>query len=586
MKIKINKEYKSIKAPQEFELPDFVVLTGKNGSGKSHLMEAMSNIEYCNVSENGKLLNKIKYIGFNGLNPQVNSDGDYLDITNQWKNTWQQLKKQLDEVKNYNNNNIELYLRFPDKNRQRILGYWIKKVNGDISKLTEEFVYDNYEISSNEIFSSQFASIFKLYQIRYDDNKYLQYKNNIDGEKNKVLSDDEYKALYGPKPWELINNMLGFAQLSYRVNHPTGHRETAFHLCLTDINTGTEIQVNDLSTGEKVLMSLALSIYNSKEENAKPDVLLLDEPDAPLHPEFSKVFISAVENSIVKEAGVKVIVSTHSPTTVAIAPEDSLYYMNKQTSCPEKITKQQAVNILVQDLDNIRLSFENRRQVFVESEYDVQYYNRIYNLVSQKYATPTLPQFLPPKSSKGSNCNEVNEIVIALRRFGNDLVYGIQDFDNKNHDSQYVFVLGGENRYAIDNYIFDPIYVAFLLIRENIIKTEDMGLPPFTYIELAKLSDEQIQSSINYVTKALQLSSTDELEYKTQEGKIYKISKDYCFIQGHSLESKIINQWPQLNAIAKGGGDNKLKNHLLDTVCKDYPDFISMDFVELFNKIV
>ena len=27
----------------------------------------------------------------------------------------------------------------------------------------------------------------------------------------------------------------------------------------------------------------------------------LCEPDAPLHPEFSKVFITAVENSIVKE---------------------------------------------------------------------------------------------------------------------------------------------------------------------------------------------------------------------------------------------------------------------------------------------
>ena len=224
--------------------------------------------------------------------------------------------------------------------------------------------------------------------------------------------------------------------------------------------------------------------------------------------------------------------------------------------------------------------------MFVESEYDVQYYNRIYNLVSQKYATPTLPQFLPPKSGKGSNCDEVSEIVTALRRFGNDLVYGIKDFDNKNHDSQHVFVLGGGNRYAIDNYIFDPIYVAFFLIRDNIIKTEDMGLPPLTYIELSKLSDDQIQSSINYVIKALGLSSIDELKYKTQGGKIYKISKDYCFVQGHSLESKIISKWPQLNAIAKGGGDNKLKNHLLDTVCKDYPDFISMDFVELFNKIV
>ena len=327
MKIRIHKEYKSIKAPQEFDLPDFVILTGKNGSGKSHLMEAMSKYEYAIVSDGERELPKVKYIGFNGLNPQVNTDGDYLDITNQRKDAWNQLNNQLTELRSRFGNNVQHYINIDDW-RKKILGYWYKMANGNIDDLTEEFVFENYEVSSDEIFSSQFASIFKLYQIRYDDNKYFQYRNDTAGERNKVLSDEEFIALYGPKPWELINDMLEFAQLPYRVNHPEGHRETSFHLCLTDINTGIEIQVNDLSTGEKVLMSLALSIYNSNEENARPDVLLLDEPDAPLHPEFSKVFITAVENSIVKEAGVKVIISTHSPTTVAIAPEESLYRMN------------------------------------------------------------------------------------------------------------------------------------------------------------------------------------------------------------------------------------------------------------------
>ena len=80
MRIRIHKKYKSIKAPQEFDLPDFVVLTGKNGTGKSHLMEAMSKYEYAIVSEGERELPKIKFIGFNGLNPQVDTDGDYLDI--------------------------------------------------------------------------------------------------------------------------------------------------------------------------------------------------------------------------------------------------------------------------------------------------------------------------------------------------------------------------------------------------------------------------------------------------------------------------------------------------------------------------
>jgi len=589
MKIRIHKEYKSIKAPQEFDLPDFVVLTGKNGSGKSHLMEAMSSSIYGNVSSGEKSYVNVKYIGFNGLNPQVISDCRYIELTNQKKQEWNDLSQ---KINRYIKSHVDfatytnIYIA-NDINARKKLSFWYNKTGGDFNKLTEDFFSDNYEISSNEMFASQFASLFKLYHIRLVDNKINKFLNDTEGEHNKVYSDEEFEKVYGPKPWDLINKMLSNAHLSYRVNHPEGNnKELDFHLCLKDINTKTEIQVNDLSTGEKVLMSLALSIYNSKEEFARPDVLLLDEPDAPLHPEYSRVLVSAIENSIVKEAGVKVVMSTHSPTTVAIAPEYSLYRMNKETSKPEKITKQQAVNILVQDLDNVRLSFENRRQVFVESKYDTQYYNRIFGLVSQKFDLPTLPQFLPPRSSEGANCDEVSEIVNALRGYGNDLVYGIKDFDNKNHSSQYVLVLGENKRYAIDNYIFDPIYVAYLLIRENIINTKDVGLRQFNYVDLSWLNEEQIQILINFVIDTLGLSSTNEFEYKTQGGKCYKITQEYCTIQGHELESRIISTWPKLNSIAKGGGDNKLKNHVLDTVCKDYPDFISMDFVDLFNKIV
>ena len=47
----------------------------------------------------------------------------------------------------------------------------------------------------------------------------------------------------------------------------------------------------------------------------------------------------------------------------------------------------------------------------------------------------------------------MSSIVNALRGYGNDLVYGIKDFDGTNHSSDYVLVLGENNRYAIDNYV-------------------------------------------------------------------------------------------------------------------------------------
>ena len=295
------------------------------------------------------------------------------------------------------------------------------------------------------------------------------------------------------------------------------------------------------------------------------------------------MLIDAIQESIVTEAKVKVIMSTHSPMTVAIAPEESIFLMDKADSKPVKISKQQGVNILTKDLDNVRLTFENRRQVFVESLYDVQYYNRIVKLIDAEL--PTVPQFLPPRSSSGSNCDEVSSIVSALRGFGNDLVYGIKDFDNRHHSSAYVLVLGENTRYAIDNYVFDPIYVAFLLVREGVLKTEDVGLRSLKYVQLNQLDDAGIQAMIDYVINKLGLVSTNRVKYKVQSGKEFDSTSDYFMFRGHDLEDKIKTTWPQLNLLARSG-DNTLKNYVLDHVWRDYPEYISQDFVDLFVKIV
>lgn len=585
MLVSVNKPYKSIRVPLEFELPNFVVLTGKNGSGKSHLMEAMRS-DNCSIrNEDGLVLSRVKYIPFNGLNPHIDENCDYLGLTNNKKNSWNAISQLIARYENFKERNdwtLKTFLNF-EPNSKKVLGRWLDLAGGDIEGITEELFSEHYEITSDEIFSSQFASIFKLYHIRLVENKFNRFLNETEGEKNKVYSDEEFERIYGPKPWELINRMLAEAGLTYQVNHPEGNnKELNFHLHLTDINSGIEIHVNDLSTGEKVLMSLALSIYNTKEETARPDVLLLDEPDAALHPEFSRVLINAIEKSIVKEAGVKVIVSTHSPMTVALSPEDSLFLMDKASSSPVKITKQMAVNLLTRDLDCVRLSLENRRQVFVESQYDVQYYSRIVALIN--HPLPAVPQFLPPRSGSGSNCDELSSIVNELRRFGNDLVYGIKDFDNKNHGSDFVLVLGEGNRYAIDNYVLDPIYVAFLLVLKHILKTEELGLPPLSYVQLQLLDDAGVQRMIDYVIGELGLSSDNKVEYTVQSGKVFKATQEYFLMNGHKLETKIKDTWKPLNKEASGG-DNALKNYMLDTVWVHYPAFISVDFIDLFTRI-
>jgi predicted ATPase len=43
MKLSFVKPYKSITSIPNIEIPDFVVLTGVNGAGKTHLIEAIEN---------------------------------------------------------------------------------------------------------------------------------------------------------------------------------------------------------------------------------------------------------------------------------------------------------------------------------------------------------------------------------------------------------------------------------------------------------------------------------------------------------------------------------------------------------------
>ena len=587
--VNIIRKYKSLNVVPTIELPDFCVLTGKNGSGKTHLFQAMTNRQFAAVHINGNHTNSINYIPFNGLNPIVGADCNYRNLLDEQKNCWEIIK---DIQNNHSQNQTiseDLFLREVEiRNRFFIpqAKEIFKRVNGVIKEITEDIVVEYYSIRPNDenaFFSSQFASIFKLYANRLEANSYNSFRNNTQGAQLPVLTSEEFERKYGPKPWILINDMLAGAGLKYRVNNPEGqNRDDDFHLQLYDEERGIEVQVNDLSTGERVLMSLALAIYNTSENSLRPDVLLLDEPDAALHPEFSKVLLKAIDESIVKKAGVKVIISTHSPTTVALAEESWIYQM-EYGLYPRKISKKQALSILLKDLEPLRVSVENRRQVFVESRYDVGYYEGLYPLLPKK--SKIVPQFLPASTKKGSNCHDVIAMVSSLRDKGNDLVYGIIDYDNGNNDGDYYYVLGGGNRYSIENYVLDPIYVALLLIRNGIEGFKDID-PNIKFTSFHNCDETLIQAIIDCLCNKLRFVSTEVVRYTVISGKTFSVNKEFFTMQGHQLEDKIIRQWPQLNAVKHGHQEeNVFKDYVIEHVISEYPEYLSVDILETLDKV-
>jgi len=359
-----------------------------------------------------------------------------------------------------------------------------------------------------------------------------------------------------------------------------------------------EISFEDLSSGEKILMALVASIYKSQSDGVFPDILLLDEIDATLHPSMIKNLLKVIENIFLAK-GVKVIFTTHSPTTVALAPNDSIYVMKKDgLDRIQKTSKEKAIKILTEGIPTLSIKIENRKQIFVESEYDKIYYDNIYQTLSKKLNPEISISFIESGKSKIdkngapiNTSNQVQQIVSTLRDNGNHLVFGIIDWDmgvdkgNKNAKNEGVKILGERKGYAIENFILNPISIAMLLAIDkqidNIIKIDGIesikirDFPNYNLETLQKISNKIVEKILgNYKNDFVALEFLDK--------ESINVSKDYMFMQGHKLEKDIKNKIPKLR---KYNGEDKLKLEVINKVFEDYLEFIPKVFYNVFDEI-
>ena len=312
----------------------------------------------------------------------------------------------------------------------------------------------------------------------------------------------------------------------------------------------------------------------------------MDEPDASLHPSMSKQFLDVIERVFVKDKGVKVIVTTHSPSTVALCNETNLFVMNKLGQRVEKNTKDKALKILTAGVPSLSINYENRRQVFVESKYDVFFYDKVYDKLRGKLENDISLNFISSGVGGSGNCDQVKEIVDKLSGFGNSSVFGIIDWDNKNIASGFVKVLGEGKRYSIENYIFDPVIISALLLREKIVSREDLGLKNNeNYSDFKNLSVSELQFIADFLTLKLasEIKPTDTTKDKSKylNGIELELPKWYLFHQGHKLEIYLKKVFPSLNKYRDGA----LKSEIISKIMDDIPELIPYDIFDLLKNI-
>lgn len=652
MKIILNDEYKSLKPFISEELADFTIITGKNGSGKTQLLELLdkklnnsdssvlginlriepviskiqfgglsksSTIEvnetiwkeillgnvnlYNSLTENAKKL--LEYIIDNSLNlDQNNLSANFLSDEIEYKklllkvNVEKGLPQQsIENMSSYIQGNVFSNLPVFNKSFLALLTEISSKTKKNISEFRDIDFYSTplseQIIDNNSLFESRIELIFYNYAKRRDKNQREYFNKKEYGDENDSISDNDFVINHRP-PWELINQILSKHGINFYFKDIDKRFDPSLNLDFQLKKKGLEIPIkfDDLSSGEKVIIGLILKLFTSDYYNKNlnfPELLILDEPDAFLHPEMSKLLIDVLQETFVEKYGIKVIISTHSPSTIALCPENNIFQLkNGLDSSLKQISKDSALQILTSFIPTLSIDYQSHRQIFVESPTDVNYYQSIYNK-HQQYEPMAHKLYFISNSYGKSNCAEVYKIVKELRKSGNTTSFGFVDWDLTNISEDFIFVHGENLRYSIENYLFDPLYVIVLLMDMNNAHNicESIGIDrSYNQFLIGQESEERLQEIVKFFFLEFEKkfpaykfdTGLKEIEYLN--GKKVKIPEWYLRSQGHDLVGKLKMVFPALGKFNDLGAQSELT--LILTKC--YP-LIPIDSINLIESI-
>ena len=258
--------------------------------------------------------------------------------------------------------------------------------------------------------------------------------------------------------------------MNYRIQSPLdqGVRyDSVYTPYLKNTVDSATISFSQLSSGEMMLLSITLLLRRlgaSSNSAILPSLILLDEPDAPLHPSFTRILLETLKKEFVEERNVAVIMTTHSPSTVALAPRGSVYELVRKPRELRPIATSVATQILSEGFVSVT---PNDIVIITESSADATYYNKVYAALCKSGDVSSEPplSFIGASAvgndGDGGGCPQVMNWAPKLTELGLERFRGLVDGDEKNVATNIVKVL---KRYCMENYLFDPLTLAASLM--------------------------------------------------------------------------------------------------------------------------
>ncbi|MBK2356469.1 ATP-dependent nuclease [Francisella hispaniensis] len=413
MNLKFIKKYRSIETFNETEINNFSIFTGVNGSGKTHILEGLKD---GSIQVEGVAKENIVYFNFSSFLLKNQPRASNVNIAQLKTQAWSLFLNQKQrfagidgQIKSLLNSKVQFFYKASINDIKEDKEEMYKSLVQQADNLIVSFVKSNPKQLAllrsafhstdkpfSEILEEDFIEKLSVSSIDYQllDNLsevFLEYKKKLVLSRlDKVnggygLSDEEIDKLEKDSPWSLINSIFEGYNLEHRVSEPSlsagdliNNPNSSFQVELKV--QGVSIQFEQLSSGEKILVALAITIFQN-DKTKFPELILLDEIDATLHPSMIAKTLDVIKDVFIGK-GSKVIMATHSPTTIAHAPEKSIYEIIKG-SCENKIVKidkNKALDILTNGfatLNEAKLVFENILSsgknviLFTEGETDI-----------------------------------------------------------------------------------------------------------------------------------------------------------------------------------------------------------------------
>jgi len=623
-----NKPFNGFSLKNKVTLTNAVtIITGKNGSGKTRLLQSI-NEGFASAEIDEAILQRpsISYLTSEQFN--ANAGQVYDELSNE------QFKKML--ITAYNRmkekGDFQNFHPISDGRHNHIDPSQVKEIFHSISELSEKPITELHP-SDIHLFAKKPAQyslgVSSLSQcfLEYKKAEFTNELNHFKSTKSKgenlftYLSCDEFYHKFGPKPWDVFNDILSNTMgLDLYVIEPDLDDIATHQTMLYKKGVDQPFLLSHLSSGEKCIFWVAINFFNISMFSGKfnvPRLLLLDEPDAHLHPMLCQSLLDALYK-LNENYTTTFILTTHSPTTVALSQNGSTYILEQFSL--NKSTKDESISHLLKGVNHLSISDSNRKQVFVESYVDQYIYTKIYECLNLKYSflvdyislsfipsgkkmndedlRTKIVQHMPEVNLEKlnvaidellgiGNCTMVKQTVKELRVKGADDIVGIIDWDLTNKDSDGIFVISKNKSYAMDNLIFNPYLFTLYLLTQHSEQfdvknslADDFNINE--YLNNHDYAQSLIDKLQSFVTG---IDEDDKFLINFINNKTYDLSYNYMKTKGHILEEKIKEKFRFLQS-AKFNKEGELKK---DVLIKTMPivkcDLLPKCFVDIFRGI-